>query len=207
MFTIIKHYCILLKCASVGKCHAFYTKIFKATQKINNIKSVPKGIVLVDICACIHIFLYWDKFMRNCIFVSWSNFNTLRFEGKQNNSTYLAGECVVAKGTILVIRSTSRIVASVVGKYETSSIDGMRFRPMTASSSSWHRFRHSGFRSMKTCIHIRVVLMVSIPAENRSEITCIICSSVSVLKIEERKYFIYYFVFIVCAFFFFFFFV
>lgn len=101
--------------------------------------------------------------------------------------TYLVGECVVAKGTILERLIDSKIVDSVMGRYCKSSMDGNLWRPTTWSNSSCTRFMASGLRNIKTLIHNKVVLMVSMPAENKSIITCTICSSVIIKKIKKNK--------------------
>lgn len=95
---------------------------------------------------------------------------------------YLVGECVVAKGTMLDNLSVSKIVVSVYGRLDMSSIEGRRSRPMTASSSSCTRLFTSGFRNMNTIIHRSDDFMVSIPAEKRSPSICFNCNS----KTESR---------------------
>lgn len=82
---------------------------------------------------------------------------------------------------MLARRIPSRRADSVYGRFGMSSTLGIRDRPTTLSSSALTLAITSGCRSMNTFIHSRVVFTVSMPAEKRSETTCIICWS------EERR--------------------
>ena len=63
------------------------------------------------------------------------------------------------------------MTASVYGVLFLSEIVGWIPFPTTSSSSFWTFFWMSGFRSMYSIPQLRVVLVVSLPAMNRSMMT------------------------------------
>lgn len=121
-------------------------------------------------------FCFTDFFWGGMIFVRvWVPFEKI---GKnEGQDCYLVVAWVVPRGTMLDHRNTSKIVASVIGRYGMSLRRGILDLPTTWSSSSCTALAASGLCNISTTAHSRVVFTVSIPPENKSPMICCIWRS------------------------------